>query len=93
MWKTGCNAAGTGTPTHYVCAGMIDAGFASLLGNAAATFAQYQAAGGTTYTLADITALYAAAPMGTFIRSDLKYEGGALAGLTALGLKVIATGL
>lgn len=89
MWKTGCNATGTGTSTHYICAGMIDAGFASLLGNASATFQQYQLAGGTTYTLADITALYTAAPLGTYIRSDLNYEGGALKGLQDLGLKVI----
>lgn len=87
MWQTPLSATGTGTPTHYICAGMIDAGFASLLGNAAATFSVYQQSGGVAFTLADIQSLYAAAT----IRSDLNYEGGALVGLSDLGLQLIAT--
>lgn len=86
MWQTPLSPTGTGTATHYICAGMIDAGFASLLGNAATTFSVYQQSGGVAFTLADIQSLYVAAT----IRSDLNYEGGAQDGLAALGLKVIA---
>jgi hypothetical protein len=90
MFQVGCNASGAGTPTDWVSNGMIDAQFASLLGDSNTTFAVYQAKGGTTITLAQIQALYTAAPLGTRIRSDLNSQGGGQAGLTALGLKLIA---
>lgn len=85
MWETPLNATGTGTPTHWVSSGLIDAQFASLFGNAAATLAAYQAMGGTTITLAQIQALYTAAT----IRADLAYEGGGQAGIAAMGLKIV----
>lgn len=84
MWSTGLNSTGVGPATYYVTEGPIDAGFASLLGNASSTFAQYQAAGGTTYTLTDISTMYAAST----IRSDLAYPTGALDGISALGLRI-----
>lgn len=87
MWGTGLNASGTGTPTHWISSGMIDAGFASLLGNAASTFSVYQQCGGSQYTLADIQALYAAAPLGTYIRSDA--QGNEQSCIAALGLQMI----
>lgn len=83
MWTTGLNTLGTGVPTHWVSTGQIDANFAALLGNAAATLSAYQSAGGTTITLAQIQALYTAAT----IRSDAK--GQELAAIAALGLKLI----
>lgn len=85
LWTRACNATGSGAATHYVSSGLIDAQFAALLGDAAGTYAAYQANGGSTTTLAQIQALYAAAT----IRADLNYDGGAQAGLAALGLKVI----
>lgn len=84
MWTTGLNATGTGVPTHWVSSGMIDANFAGLLGNAAATLSAYQAAGGSTVTLAQVQAMYSAAT----IRSDA--QGSEAAALAALGLKLIA---
>lgn len=84
MWNTGLNATGTGVPTHWVSSGQIHAQLAALLGDAAGTFAAYQAAGGVTVTLAQIQALYAAAT----IRSDA--QGNEAAALAALGLKLIA---
>lgn len=90
MFQVGCNTLGTGITTDLVSHGLIDAQFASLLGDANATYAAYQAKGGTTITLPQIQALYIAAPLGTRIRSDLNYDGGGQAGLTALGLKLIA---
>lgn len=83
MWTTGLNALGTGVPTHWVSTGQVHAQLAALLGDAPATFAAYQAAGGTTVTLAQITALYAA----VVIRADA--EGNEAAALAALGLKLI----
>lgn len=83
MWTVGLNALGTGVPTHWVSSGLIDANFAAILGNAAATLSAYQSAGGATVTLAQIQALYAAAT----IRSDA--QGTELAALAALGLKLI----
>lgn len=83
MWTTGLNATGTGVPTHWVSSGMIDANFAGLLGNAAATLSAYQSAGGSTVTLAQVQAMYAAAT----IRSDA--QGSEAAALAALGLKLI----
>lgn len=85
LWTTGLNALGTGTPTHWVSAGMIQANFAALLGDAASTFAAYQASGGTTATLLQIQALYAAAT----IRGDV--QGAESAAIAALGLKQIAS--
>jgi hypothetical protein len=85
MWATPLSATGTGAPTHWVSNGMIDAQFASLFGNASATLAAYQAAGGASVTLAQIQALYAAAT----IRADLNREGGGAEGIAALGLKII----
>lgn len=92
MFLTGANASGTGTPTDWIANGMIDAQFASLLGNAAATYAAYQSLGGATITLAQIQALYTACPLGTRIRSDLNTPGGGQTGLMALGLKLIGDG-
>jgi hypothetical protein len=61
LWLTGVNALGTGVATHWISNGFIQDNFAALLGNSANTYAAYQAAGGTTITLAQIQALYAAA--------------------------------
>lgn len=83
MWTTGLNSAGTGTPTHWISSGLIDANFAAILGNAAATFSAYQAAGGTTITLPQIQSLYAAAT----IRSDA--QGTEQAAIAAMGLKLV----
>lgn len=87
MFDVGANASGAGTPTHWISSGLIDAGFASLLGNASATYSVYQSAGGTTVTLAQIQALYTASPLGTYIRSDA--QGSEDACLTAIGLKLV----
>lgn len=87
LWTTGLSATGTGVPTHWVSCGLLDANFAGLLGNAAATFSAYQAAGGTAVTLAQVQALYAATPVGTFIRTDA--QGNEAACIAALGLKLI----
>lgn len=84
MWTTGLNAAGTGVPTHWVSSGQVHAQLAALLGDAAGTFAAYQAAGGTTVTLAQIAALYAAAT----IRADV--QGAEAAAIATLGLQMIA---
>jgi hypothetical protein len=87
LFTVGLSATGTGTPTHWISSGDIDANFAALLGNAAATLSAYQGSGGATVTLAQIQALYAAAPLGTYIRSDA--QGTEQACMAALGLKLI----
>lgn len=84
MWTVGLNATGVGVPTHWISSGLIQDTFAALLGDAAATFAAYQQAGGTTITLAQIQALYAAST----IRSDA--QGSELAILASMGLKAVA---
>lgn len=83
MWTTGLNATGAGVPTHWVSSGLVHTDMAALLGNAAATFAAYQASGGAAITLAQITALYAAVT----IRADA--QGAEAAAIAALGLKLI----
>lgn len=83
MWTTGLSATGTGTPTHYISSGLIQSEFAAILGNAAATYAAYQATGGTTITQAQIQSLYTAAT----IRSD--GAGAEHAILASMGLKLI----
>jgi hypothetical protein len=83
LWLTGLSATGTGAPTHWVSTGMVDSQLAALLGDAAATFAAYQAAGGSTITLAQIQALYAAVT----IRADA--QGQEVQALAALGLKLV----
>lgn len=83
MFDVGLNSSGTGTPTHWISAGLIDAQFAALLGNAAATHAAYTQAGGTQITLTQIQNLYAAAT----IRADA--QGNEQACIEALGLKLI----
>lgn len=85
MWTVGLNALGTGLPTHWASSGMIHTQFANLLGDAAGTFNAYQAAGGVTVTLAQIQAMFLAAPLGTHIRSDV--QGSEQAAIAALGLK------
>lgn len=87
LFTVGLNASGTGAPAYWISSGQIDVNFAGLLGNADATFSAYKSAGGATVTLADIQALYAAAPLGTYIRSDA--EGNEQACIAALGLKMI----
>lgn len=87
MWNAGLSATGLAPTTHYISSGMIDANFAALLGDASATFSAYQSCGGVVSTLADITTLYAACPIGTFIRSDAFQQE--LSCIQALGLKLI----
>lgn len=58
MFLTGLSATGTGTPTHWVSAGLIQSEFADLMTSAATTFAMAQAAGIAT-TQAAVSSLLA----------------------------------
>lgn len=86
MWTTGLSPTGAAPATHYISSGLIDIQFAALLGASASTYAVDQAMGGSV-SLADIQALYAAAPLGTYIRSDA--EGNEHECIAALGLQLL----
>lgn len=86
MWTVGLSPNGLAPATHYISSGLIDIQFAALLGAAASTYAVDQAMGGSV-SLADIQALYAAAPLGTYIRSDA--EGKEHECIAALGLQLL----
>lgn len=85
MFISPYSKSGLAPVEYYISSGLIDSKFASILGNAPATFGAYQAAGGKIVTLAQVQSLYA----GAIIRDDA--EGYEQVVLDLLGLKPVAT--
>lgn len=87
MFTAACSASGTGAATHYISSGLVDAGFAALLNNAAALLSNSQAGAAAqaipmTATLADAQAVIA--------QSDVSMDPPHIA-LARLGLKLVAS--
>lgn len=85
MWSVGLSSTGLKPSTHWISSGLIQNDFAVLLGDAAKTFAAYQAKGGTVLTLAQIQTLYNSA----VIRSDA--QGFEQTAIRLMGLKLTST--
>lgn len=83
MWTTGLSASGTGTPTHYVSAGLIWPEFAAMLNDPAAIVA----ASGGQVTLAQAQALLSSS---TIVAPAAGQEPKPLDVIAAAGLKIIS---
>jgi hypothetical protein len=81
MFTTALSPSGTGTPTHWISAGLIEQEFADLMTSPEATFAAAQAAAIVT-TQAAVSALLAA--------SDITQDD-PFAAMDRLGLKMVQT--